>query len=82
MPTPSCHAQNLVSGMLASASDRIAFVAAGVVGSAPLWYDWAKNVSDFGAIVGPGLAAAFVGSKIVLTWVQIWKTAAGERRRE
>lgn len=78
MPTPSCHAQGLLSGMMQSASDRIAFIAAGVVGTTPIWWEAAKQVSEVGATLGPGLAALYVVSKIILTWVQIWRAARGD----
>ncbi|WP_156967767.1 hypothetical protein [Methylosinus sp. PW1] len=79
MPTPTCHAQGLLSGLSETASDKVALIAAGVVGSTPLWFDAAKQVSEVGAMLGPGLAAALVISKIVQIWVaimiQIWKAA-------
>jgi hypothetical protein len=77
MPTPACHTQSLIAGMLSSASDKAALIAAGVAGSTPLWYESVKQISDAAAILGPTLAAVFVGSKIVLTWVQIWRAARG-----
>jgi hypothetical protein len=77
MPTPACHTQSLVAGMMQTASDKVALIAAGVVGSTPLWYEGAKQISDIAAMLGPGLAAVFVASKIVLTWVQIWRAARG-----
>lgn len=62
-----------------TASDKVAFVSAGIISTTPLWYEAAKNVSDIGAMLGPGLAAALVISKIVQIWVaimiQIWKAA-------
>lgn len=73
MPTPQHHLSNLIGGMFQTASDRLAFAAAGVVGSAPLWT--AKDVSSEFVIWGPILAGLLVVSKIILTWVQIWKEA-------
>jgi hypothetical protein len=87
MPTPLCHTQNFASqmlhGLVSNASDRIAlYAAAPVVGTAPLWIDRARQISEVGAMLGPGLAALFVISRIVLTWVQIWKTARGTAPHE
>ncbi|ATQ67718.1 MULTISPECIES: hypothetical protein [Methylosinus] len=84
MPTPSCHAQTalsqIVSGLATTTSDRIALALAPAVGTAPLWIDRARQISELGAILGPGLAALFVASKIVLTWVQIWRAARAPLR--
>ncbi|BDV33908.1 hypothetical protein [Methylocystis iwaonis] len=79
MPTPQYHLQNLLGGMLSTTSDRVAFAVAGVAGSAPLWKEQAREISELAALVGPILAGLFVISKIILTWVQIWKEARVQR---
>ncbi|WP_330084850.1 hypothetical protein [Methylocystis iwaonis] len=79
MPTPQYHLQNLLGGMLSTTSDRVAFAVAGVAGSAPLWKEQAQEISELAALVGPILAGLFVLSKIILTWIQIWKEACVQR---
>jgi hypothetical protein len=74
MPTPEYHLRNMVGEMIQSTSDRVAFVAAGVAGTAPLWKDSVRDISDIAAAIGPILAALVVVLKIILTAVQIWKT--------
>lgn len=75
MPTPQCHnLSHILGSMFQSTSDKIAWAAAGVAGSAPLWSDYFQNVNDAAVRLGPTLAAVFVTSKIILTWVQIVKT--------
>lgn len=77
MPTPQHHLSNLLSGLIQSSSDKIALAAAGVIGSAPLWPASVRDVSNDFVVWGPILAGLLVVSKIVLTWVQIWKAARG-----
>ena len=84
MPTPCCHSlSNMLNGMFQTTADKAAFVAAGVIGSSPLWRDYFQHVNDAAVLLGPPLAAVFVTSKIVLTWVQIarelWKKERGDR---
>lgn len=73
MPTPQHHLSNILGGMFQTASDKVALAAAGVIGSAPLWALNAQDVSGLFVTWGPILAGLLVVSKIVLTWVQIWK---------
>jgi len=75
MPTPQHHLSNLLSGMFHTAADRAALVAAGIVGTASLWKDKLQDVNEVAVLLGPALAATFVASKIVLTWIQIAKEA-------
>jgi hypothetical protein len=80
MPTPSCnHAHGLLSGMVSTASDRIAFVAAGAAASAPLWLEHVRAVSDVAAALGPTLAGLFLALKCALVIVEIWKAWRGAR---
>lgn len=75
MPTPQCHnLSHILSSMFQSTSDKIAWAAAGVAGSAPLWSDHFQHINDAAVRLGPTLAGIFVTSKIILTWVQIVKT--------
>ncbi len=74
MPTPEHHLRNMLGEMIQSTSDRMALVAAGVAGTAPLWKDRVRDISDIAAASGPILAVLFVALKIILTAVQIWKT--------
>lgn len=74
MPTPQCHnLSHILGSMFQSTSDKIAWAAAGVAGSTPLWSDYFQNVNDAAVRLGPALAGIFVTSKIILTWVQILK---------
>lgn len=74
MPTPQCHnLTHILPSMFQSTSDKIAWAAAGVAGSAPLWSDHFWHINDAAIRFGPTLAGIFVTSKIILTWVQIWK---------
>lgn len=79
MPAPQYHLQNLLGGMLSTTSDRVAFAVAGLAGSAPLWKEQAREISELAALAGPILAGLFVVSKIILTWIQIWKEARAQR---
>lgn len=79
MPTPQHHLGNLLNGLIATTADRVALAAAGIAGSAPLWRVKGADISDFFAMLGPVLAGVFVASRIVLTWVQIWKAARAAR---
>jgi hypothetical protein len=78
MPNAQHHLSNFLTGMVQTASDRLSLVAAGGLISAPWWQqsaqDWSSTLVFFGQI----LAALLVGSKIVLTWVQIWHAARGK----
>jgi hypothetical protein len=82
MPTPQHHLGNLLQGMIATTGDRVSFVVAGFVGSAPFWRSRMQETADWFVIIGPVLAGVFVISKIVLTWIQIWKTARSEVKAE
>lgn len=74
MPTPTCHSlSNVIGSMFQSTSDKIAWAAAGVAGSAPLLKDHLQNANEYALLLGPTLAGFFVVSKIILTWVQISK---------
>jgi hypothetical protein len=79
MPTPEYHLRNMLGEMIHTTSDRVALVAAGVAGTAPLWKDRVRDISDIAAASGPILAALFIVSKIILTWVHIWKEARAPR---
>lgn len=61
--------------MFHSAADRAALLAAGVIGTASLWEGKLKEVNEIAVLLGPTLAATFVASKIILTWIQIAKEA-------
>jgi hypothetical protein len=79
MPTPEYHLRNMLGEMIQSTSDRVALVAAGVAGTAPLWKNSVRDISDIAAAIGPILATLFVALKIILTAVQIWKEVRARR---
>jgi hypothetical protein len=83
MPTPNCHhLSSVLASMFQSTSDKIAWAAAGVAGSAPLWSDYFQHVNDAAVRMGPTLAAIFVCSKTILVWVQIFKERAKPPRED
>jgi hypothetical protein len=79
MPTVQHHLASLSNGLIATTADRVALAAAGIAGSTPLWREKSGEVSDFFALIGPILAGVFVLSRIVLTWIQIWKAACAAK---
>lgn len=74
MPTPACHTQSIIANLMQTANDKLTLAAASVVATTPLWWEAARRISEVGAMIGPGLAAVYVMSRIVLTWAQIWRT--------
>lgn len=81
MPTPQHHVSNLLGGMFHTAADRAALLAAGVVGTASLWKDKLQEANEIAVVVGPTLAATYVASKILLTWIQIAREASRNSKR-
>lgn len=77
MPTLQHHLAKMVDNMIATTADRVAMTAAAAVGTAPVWASRVQDVSSGFVVWGPILAGLLVASKIVLTWVQIFKAARG-----
>ncbi|QGM94726.1 hypothetical protein F7D13_12235 [Methylocystis rosea] len=75
MPTPTCHSLSrmIVDSLFQTTSDKIAWVAAAGGMTAPAIADYLHGINGAAVWLGPPLAAIFIASKILLTWVQIKK---------
>jgi len=75
MPTSTCHSLSrmIVDSMFQTTSDKLAWVAAGGLTSAPVLADYLHGINSAAIWLGPPLAAIFVASKTILVWMQISK---------